>query len=254
MIINKNIENDTYLKLVHYAFQKCDSIFLIKRNDRHKLNTSKIMEIIMQTNQYSENDIIDKYLENPEKFIEEIIEQFIDNDTIFEEDDWKEKLMNLGMSSEKIEELKVNNRFHMIEGSIMQFVYETLTKHWVNKNKDSIIKTIDYYITEPSGDKFLYENVYYINLTKEIKQEILNKSSIFDWCFPMALEDLCFFKDGYCWLYSVAHEEILDIYCENEEEFNYLKSIGVKFRFHHFIPLSEGEREKLYYTEFENYG
>lgn len=259
MIINKNIEKDTYLKLVYYAFQKCDSIFLIKRNDQHKLSTNKIMGIIMQTNQYTENDIVNMYTENSKKFLEEMVSQFIDNDTIFEEDGWKENLVKLGMDSEQIEKCKIDNRFHMIESSITRFVYEHLTYSWIGKHQNSIISEKNRYLPlkyisnkAMYDEQFLYTTTYYIRLANEIKAELINKNSIYDWCFPMALEDLCFFKDGYCWLYSVAHEEILDIYCENEEEYNYLKSIGIEFEEDHFIPISEKEKKDLYYKNFNN--
>ena len=50
----------------------------------------------------------------------------------------------------------------------------------------------------------------------------------------------------------MAHEKICDIYCENEEEYNYLRSIGIEFEEDHFIPLSEKEKKNLYYEIFNN--
>ena len=43
------------------------------------------------------------------------------------------------------------------------------------------------------------------------------------------MDNICFYKNNKCWLYSVAHEQICDIYCDSKDEFEYLKSIGVKF-------------------------
>ncbi len=82
---------------------------------------------------------------------------------------------------------------------------------------------------------------------QEENKELLNKKSIYDWCFLTSLEDLCFYKNGYCWLYSVAHEEICDIFCENEEEYEYLKSIGIKFVDDKFVPTP---KEQLIYEEY----
>ncbi len=249
MVIDKNIEKDTYWKLVDYAFQKCDTISLTKQNDQHESEHKKIMDIIMSMNSYSATDILNNY---SEKFLEDMVLQFKDNDIIFDEENWKKYVKSLGMSDESIEELKKSNRYHTITGSIMRFVYKKLTESWINRNRNSIITVTNHYITELSGKKFLYNHIYYIKMTKEIQEEMLKKQSLFDWIFPTSLEDLCFFKDGYCWLYSVAHEEILDIYCENEEEYNYLKSIGVEFVEDHFIPISEKEKEALYNKNFNN--
>lgn len=82
---------------------------------------------------------------------------------------------------------------------------------------------------------------------QEENKELLNKKSIYDWCFLTSLEDLCFYKNGYCWLYSVGHEEICDIFCENEEEYEYLKSIGIKFVDDKFVPTP---KEQLIYEKY----
>lgn len=248
MVVKKNIEDDVYLKLVSYAFEKCDSIFLSTKNPQSKSITKKVMQIIMQTNQYSENDILDKYSEDFEKFLEEMVDQFIDNDSIFDDEYCKK----YEIDSQKCEEYKKLSRLYIIEDSIIGTVHELLTKQWLNKNRNNIIKTFDCYATRvSSGEEFLSRNIYYMKLTKDLQQEILSKNSIFDWHYPITLEDLCFFKDGYCWLYSEVNEKILNIYCENEEEYNYLKSIGVKFQINRFIPLSD--KEKMHYTEIRKY-
>ncbi len=67
------------------------------------------------------------------------------------------------------------------------------------------------------------------------------------WLNPNFPEDIAFFRNGYCWLYSVAHEEICDIYCENEEEYEYLKLIGIEFVDDEFVPTPKAE---LYYEEY----
>lgn len=248
MIVKRNIENDVYQKLVSYAFEKCDSIFLSTKNPQSKSTTKKVMQIIMQANQYSENDIVNKYTKNSEKFLEKMVDQFIDNDSIFDDEYCKK----YEIDSQNCEEYKKLNRLYIIEDSIIGTVHELLTQQWLNKNRTNIIKTFDCYVTKASsGEEFLSRNIYYMKLTKELQQEILSKNSIFDWHYPMSLENLCFFRNGYCWLYSVAHEKILDIYCENEEEYNYLKSIGVKFQINRFIPLTN--QEEIHYTEIKKY-
>ena len=249
MIINRNIESDTYCKLMNYVFQKCDSISLTKRKDQYELESKKIIDMIMKTNNYSEDEFLNSY---SQKFLEDMVSQFEGDNNIFDKENWKKYVESLGMSEKKIEQLRKSNRKHAIIGSIMQYIYEKFTESWINRNVGSIITITNHYVSELSGKKNLYSNIYYMKLTKEIQEEILKKQSLFDWCFPTSLEDLCIFKDGYCWLYSVAHEEICNIYCKNEEEYNYLKSIGIEFEEDYFIPLSEEEKKNLYYENFNN--
>lgn len=35
------------------------------------------------------------------------------------------------------------------------------------------------------------------------------------------------------------NEKIIDILCENEEEYNYLKSIGIRFYKDQYVPIAE---------------
>ena len=41
---------------------------------------------------------------------------------------------------------------------------------------------------------------------------------------------------------SVAHEKLCNIYCESEEEYEYLKSIGVEFYEKEYVPISYEEK------------
>ena len=50
----------------------------------------------------------------------------------------------------------------------------------------------------------------------------------------------------------MVHEKICEIYCENEEEYNYLRSTGIEFEEDYFIPFSEEEKKNLYYEIFNN--
>ena len=64
--------------------------------------------------------------------------------------------------------------------------------------------------------------------SKTIK--ILNEvHNIYDFIYPKNLEDLWIYRNGEVWLDSVAHEEICCIYPANNEEYELLKSFGIKF-------------------------
>jgi len=58
-------------------------------------------------------------------------------------------------------------------------------------------------------------NFYSIN--PPIKDVLLSVDSIFSWVYPEQPEDMSFYKNGSCWLYTVAHEMILVI-TDHEEE------------------------------------
>lgn len=51
----------------------------------------------------------------------------------------------------------------------------------------------------------------------------------------MNLDNLSLYINDIPWLYSVPHENIWDIYCRSEEEYKYLKSIGVEFKEKNFV-------------------
>jgi len=89
--------------------------------------------------------------------------------------------------------------------------------------------------------------IYFYKTTSKIKQYLLTQRNLYRWLNPDYPEDLAFFKNGYCWLYSVAHEEICEIYVQNEKEYEYLKSIGISFAEDHYIPT---KKEELYYEEY----
>ena len=71
--------------------------------------------------------------------------------------------------------------------------------------------------------------------------------NLYNWLNPNYPEDVAFFKDGYCWLYSVAHEDICDIYCTDEAEYDTLKEIGIEFYENKFEPTAKGQ---LYFEQY----
>lgn len=47
--------------------------------------------------------------------------------------------------------------------------------------------------------------------------------------FPNCFENISFFKGEYCWLRTVSHEEMCDIYPNDKNEIECLKEIGLDF-------------------------
>ena len=101
-------------------------------------------------------------------------------------------------------------------------------------------------LSDPPGFDDLFE-ILFFKMSLRTTKYLLNNKNLYAWLNPDYPEDISFFKDGYCWLYSIAHENLCDIYCESKEEYEYLKSIGIEFWNDEFVPISEDE---IYY---ENY-
>ena len=88
-----------------------------------------------------------------------------------------------------------------------------------------------------------------INLYKvceEVKIFLYKPNGIFKWIYPNFPEDLSFFKDGYCWFESCAHERFAFMYLDDLREVEMLKSLGLKFE----LKESEIEKVRLFYEEY----
>lgn len=69
-------------------------------------------------------------------------------------------------------------------------------------------------------------------------------NDIFDWRFPVDVEDLCFFTEGRCFLYTIAHEEIFELIEPHDLELPIFKKIGLKLE-----PVDLPSRDiRLHYT------
>lgn len=163
VVINEEVKDETYEKLIEYAFKKCDAVMFAfyTHFESDKKATNKIKDKLQQYNKYL---IIEK-------------DQSLDETLIYRE----------GM-------------------------------------KIALYKATD-----------------------EIKEYLLSNKEIYKWHYPKYPTDVSFFKNGKCWMHTIAHEEMLQIYYETEEEFNYLKSIGIKF----LEPKYEKTPEE--YLIFEEY-
>lgn len=138
---------------------------------------------------------------------------------------------NDGLSPERKKKLiSIENQFK-----------KDLKKSFITKKPNEEWHKLNCYPTD------IYYNYYYFQTTTEVKDYILSNQNLYAWLNPEYPEDIAFFKNGYCWLYSVAHEKLCHIYCENEEEYKYLKSIGIEFEEDDYVSIDINE---LY---FENY-
>lgn len=225
MLIDNEIKDDVYIKLMNYIFDKCEIFSLFNLGDYHAKSTKKSLDIIFSTENYTVDDIMKNY---SDEFLNMVYEKFKDNEQIFD----KPRFFN-----SKIEEENYKRAF--TSNKIKIFYYNQIKTKWLQDNKDSMIyNQKKYYYTDDDGIDY-YSDIYYFHLTSKFRQEIISKKSIYNWQYPNSLlEDICFFKsNGDCWLKSVAHENLCWINCESKEEYEYLKSIGIKFHDKEFKPI-----------------
>lgn len=76
----------------------------------------------------------------------------------------------------------------------------------------------------------IYETVIY-KADIGTKTALLKVNDIFDWDYPEYPMDLCFFKDGYAWVITSAHEKDALIYTDNNKEIRTLKKMGFDITF-----------------------
>lgn len=74
-----------------------------------------------------------------------------------------------------------------------------------------------------------------MTLKEQLTKRIINNGI-------QCLDGLYFVKDNCYWLLYIGHEKMGDIFCKNEEKYNYLKSIGLEFWKDHYI---EEEKYKI---------
>ncbi len=270
-----DLENPEIYKMIcEYFFKKCDTISLENYLDQHNVDTCKTLEILSGCKIIENNitnissKLLDEaykiFIENNFKypfldFFDNIkgLENFIYNEDIFDkkykknfEDENSLKNYEFCQKSKKFlkeypdfETYIIKKRKYYIVSKILNYIYEKSIKNWITVHKKDILNI--------KINKFdngnVYSKVYYMKLTDELKKEILSKKSFYNFKFPYFLENISFFKNGYCYLNTIAHEEICEIEITDEEEFEYLKSIGLKFDSNKFISTKE---ENLFYEDY----
>ncbi len=238
MRVDKEIKGKTYIKLMQYIWTKSDVVSLRKWHNQHPDITSKVLNIILKAENCSIQDIVNKYSDD---FLNEIYAKFLYNKDIFDEE-------FCTRHGNGLIEVEKKYRKIFLSDCIGRSYYDATTKQWLDQYKENIIYQKEYIYDDVILNKKIHQDTtYFLELTESLKEDILSMNAIYSWCFPLMLEDISFFKDGYCWLDSVAHEELCFIYCKDEEEYEYLKSIGIEFIEDHFVPVSEDE---VYYVDY----
>ncbi len=234
MFASVYIQGDLYKKLMEYAFKKCNFISVRKLKDEIDDITNNVISVILSETNQTIDELIDKCSDdNSEEYIDNLAEKFEYNDLIF-----KVKGKKFYKKDPKLEQFSKKGGKYGRQGIIYycidRILYEKATKNWLKKYRNKIIfekEEKDY-------------TTYYIRLTDILKNEILSKTSLKDWNFPYSVEGLAFYKDKHCWL-ATDKPVGVRIYCENQDEYEYLKSMGVIFWKKKYIPTSDNEQNNF---------
>lgn len=225
----KKMSNEVYKKFLNYALKQCDAIILYKYHNQHPTETQRKLNVILSEPQFSKTRLVNDY---SDELLDEAYNYFKDDVRIFD----KDYIDNYETPKEEYSDIV---RMHAIRDTVCSCVYEVYTDNFLKKYKKNIICTKRIRFLNSSK---LYQTIYMFENVQEIRDEIYNRA--FDyWVFPNCLEDLSFTKDKYFWYRTITHEDDYNIYCENEEEYEYLKSIGVEFYEDHFV-----KEDKTFWT------
>lgn len=228
---NGEIEGDLYRNLMNYVFQKCDVIRVSVRRNQHEDSYQREMKVLLD-NGHSKEEMIENYSED---YLNYMLEKWMDSEVLFDceyRERWETK--------DFCDLIRKQNREQSIVSPIQWTIYQDRTKKWLDSHKEDII-----YEKKEFFGKMCTRIDYYLKLTPEIRNDILNKKSLYeDWRYPLSVEDIAFFENGYCWLNTVSHESMCWVYFNNETEYKDLLSMGIEFYKDHFIFMT---KEKLYY-------
>ena len=96
-----------------------------------------------------------------------------------------------------------------------------------------------------SADNRHERNIMFFKCDLSIKDLLVKPKRLYAWMYPDFPEDLCFFREGNCWLTSSAHEQFSYVITNDRHEFDILESMGIIF--------DSKEYKDVGYTFFEEY-
>jgi hypothetical protein len=81
------------------------------------------------------------------------------------------------------------------------------------------------------------KEIIFAHFDESLLPELKKVKGLYDWQVPNLPEDLCFFKNGYCFLRSVAHEKLCFIYSNDKRVKNTLRGMGIYYHIDNGIDI-----------------
>lgn len=227
-----------YKKLMKYAIKKSDVMMFVIRRDRYiKIANYKIIKRVSNVLNVRIEDIETNYMNYIKNQYEKLYENykyiFSEELDIIDELSKLRKMKKKELIKERLilwikTEIEGKEEF-LIQDKYMQELKERLKKYLVKEKHDSKW-TVNEVITkrEKEDNQYLFDICFY-KICPEVENFLLESvNSLYDFNPPYLPEDIAFYKDNYCWFYTVTHEKRCEMDIENIEECNYIENMGIK--------------------------
>lgn len=265
MVIEK-FNHKTNKKLLEYIFKKCNYFTLTYQESSTKEYYDILKKILFEDLNYKNEDML--FLDS-EKSVEKIVSDLYE---IKENLDLKE-FLNITKkwfhfpsefsSDEQLKQYLKNEVLSLI------FLIKREEKHrtFIEKYKDCLVSKTIYYYTDEQRNGYEYSLpdiqtiCYKFLLNPKTQDFLLKQNNICDDLKDIPLIDLSFYKDESCFLRirtlskADSDENFCYIICESEDEYEYLKSIGVEFYDKQYVNEKIDERSfnGKYYDPYIDY-
>lgn len=270
MNVERDIKGDVYKKLIDYVSRTCDYFSVTYRLSPNY--TDEFFKKVLKACNYNEkkfyenfsykligklfdrvkdNEIVydeeyhskfEKYLSLTEKAYKSFIKSY--KDKMFFKEKYEEYGIAMDFDNMNFEEFKTfsiyDRKLDILSSAIGVEYYNFVCNDFINKYRKKIVGEIEYRDSE-NKDKVLSIKCFF-KLDEDMKKELLKRKSIYDWIYPMSPEDIAFYRDYRYFLYSISHESMLSIYYESKDEYEYLKSLGIEFKYDKYVPINEKNR------------
>ena len=71
--------------------------------------------------------------------------------------------------------------------------------------------------------------IYVVKIDDSLDVSFFDNHSLFDWRYPDFPEDICFYKEGKCYMETVAHEQWCFFYSADEELESFLQESNIEY-------------------------
>lgn len=215
----QKMSKEAYKKLIEYALKTCDSFSLCRYEGMERITDiqRKNFELITSNKEFTKQKLLENY---SEKFLDKIYNTYKDDERIH---------FNMLLQPSPL-----YKRLDILDG-VELFVFQYKTEKFLEKYKNLLLEKIpvdDCVFYDKNGKKLEtgnYKLKYKLN-RKTAEFLINNANNVYDFIYPKNMEDLCIYNNGTLWLDSVAHEKECVIFCTSNDEYELLKSFGIKFR------------------------
>ena len=236
--IKQEPKGKCYKELIKYVIKKSDVMMFVVRRDRYIYKTNyEIIKRISNILKVTIEDIEERYIYYIENRYEELYRnyKFILNEVAESVSTWaniKKTTIKEEFKQQLIlrieSEIKGKKNFLIQERCITE-LKEKLKKYLIKEKHDSKWTVNQVFVkNEKENNHYLFDICFY-KICPEVEKFLLESvDSLYGFNPPYLPEDIAFYKDGYCWFYTVTHEKLCDLDIENIEESNYIENMGIK--------------------------